>query len=114
MILTQLVKKEIVRYNEKLHKLLNSYSHVSIVEASSNRDHYTKHGLHLNNYGKEELVKQTVIQINSVKWIVNSKTPIPLLWKENTEGKVSINEDKLSNGNSGNVRRTSSRNKKLP
>jgi hypothetical protein len=51
----------------------------SIVEASSNRDHYTKHGLHLNNYGKEELVKQIVIQINSVKWIVNSKTPIPLL-----------------------------------
>jgi hypothetical protein len=90
-------KKKIVRYNEKLHKLLNLYTYVSIVEASSNRDYYTKHGLHLNNYGKEKLVKQIVSQINSVKRTANPKTPILLLWKENAEEKVAVNEDKSLN-----------------
>ena len=65
-------KRKIVRYNEKLYRLLNPYSHVSIVEVSSNRDHYTKHGLHLNKYGKEELAKQIAVQINSAKGLAKS------------------------------------------
>ena len=108
-------KRKIVRYNEKLYRLLNPYSHVSIVEVSSNRDHYTKHGLHLNKYGKEELAKQIAVQINSAKELAKSADiPIPLQWNENREEDVSTNLVELNKIASDNLSRTSARNKKTP
>jgi hypothetical protein len=108
-------KRKIVRYNEKLYRLLNPYSHVSIVEVSSNTDHYTKHGLHLNKYGKEELAKQIAVQINSAKGLAKSvDIPIPLQWNENREEDVSTNMVELAKIACDNLRRTSARNKKTP
>jgi hypothetical protein len=107
-------RRKIVRYSEKLYGLLKSYSHVSIAEVASDRDHYTKHGLHLNKYGKEKLAKQIAVQINSDKWLaISQATSIPLLWKENTEEEVVTKVGNLSNVTCDNVRRTSSRNKNL-
>jgi hypothetical protein len=37
-------------YNSKLQNMLNSFKHVSLVEMSTNRCHYTKHGFHLNRH----------------------------------------------------------------
>jgi lysophospholipase L1-like esterase len=108
-------RRKTVRYNEKLYRLLKSYSHVSIVEVASNRDHYTKHGLHLNKYGKEKHAKQIAVQINSDKRLeMSSTTSITLLWKENIEEEVLTKVGSLSNVTCDNVRRTSSRNKKTP
>jgi hypothetical protein len=44
----------------------------------------------------------------------SSDSPIPLLWKENTEGEMLTNMDNMSNVISDNSRRMSSRNKKPP
>jgi lysophospholipase L1-like esterase len=39
-------------YNSKLKNILKAFKHVSLVEMSTNRRHFTKHGFHLNNFGK--------------------------------------------------------------
>ena len=40
-------------YNSKLKKILKTFKHVSLVEMSTNRRHFTKHGFYTNNSGKE-------------------------------------------------------------
>jgi len=50
---------------------------------SVNRDHYTKHGLHMNKTGKEWLARRTADIIN--KLFTNQKLdPITLEWKESS------------------------------
>jgi hypothetical protein len=103
------IQRKILRHSEKLHKLLKIYPHVSIVEASPNRGHYTKHGLHLNNYGKEETVKQ----IGLDKWAdKSSEAPLPLPWRDLLI--VSTNEENMPTITNDTLCRTSSRNKKTP
>jgi hypothetical protein len=61
------VQRKTARYSKKLQELTELFSHVSTIEASPKREYYTKRGLHLNNFGKEALVKQIITQINSLK-----------------------------------------------
>jgi hypothetical protein len=50
---------------------------------TTNRGHFTKHGFHLNNLGKDWLAKQIASQIESlVKSTHNSESVVPLKWKE--------------------------------
>jgi hypothetical protein len=50
-------------YNMKLKHFTQAFKHVSIVEMSSERNNYTRHGLHMNNVGKEKLARQIAYQI---------------------------------------------------
>jgi len=50
-------------YNSKLKNITKTYQHVSLIEVSSDWRHFTKHGLHLNRYGKEWLAKKITRQI---------------------------------------------------
>jgi len=53
------------------------------MDMSANRDHYTKHGLHMNKTGKDWLTRRTVDTIN--KLFANQKlAPITLEWKESS------------------------------
>jgi len=36
-------------------KIVRAFKHVSVLEMTSDRNHFTKHGLHLNSLGKEVL-----------------------------------------------------------
>jgi hypothetical protein len=49
------INEQIESYNRKLHKVTKSFTHVKLVKVTTNRDDFTKHGLHLNNKGKEKL-----------------------------------------------------------
>lgn len=70
-------------YNSKLKNISNAYNHVSVVDMSSNRYHYTKHGFHMNNLGKEWLAKQVASQIEKLTKPLNEpKSIIPLEWKD--------------------------------
>ena len=70
-------------YNSKLKNISNAYKHVSVVDMSSIRSHYTKHGLHMNNTGKEWFAKQVASQIQMLNKLLNEpKSVIPLEWKE--------------------------------
>jgi len=48
---------EIQAFNAQLSKTAKSFRHVAVVEMDSNRKYFTKHGLHLNNGGKDCLAK---------------------------------------------------------
>jgi hypothetical protein len=48
------VNNEINVFNRKLLKLMKPYKYVLIVTADTDRKFFTRHGLHMNNLGKEK------------------------------------------------------------
>ena len=83
MKFTHKTQASIRAYNSKLKNISNAYNHVSVVDMSSNRYHYTKHGFHMNNWGKEWFAKQVASQIEKLTKLLNEpKSVIPLEWKE--------------------------------
>ena len=46
------VNKEIKVFNRKLKRITKGYNHTEVTDMSANRDHYTKHGIHMNKIGK--------------------------------------------------------------
>jgi hypothetical protein len=73
------VNNKIKSFNSKLLKLAKIYTHVSIIETVNNRLLFTKHGLHLNESGKELLTNQLVLRIFSMLNEVKVK-PISIGW----------------------------------
>jgi len=73
---------EIHPANMKLNKIAKAYNNVTIVDSNLHRKYFTRHGLHLNKYGKNWLSKQIATQIHRL--IENDSkdtTMIPLKWK---------------------------------
>jgi len=64
-----------------------------------NRKYFTKHGLHLNNVGKEGLAKVIASQINKIiKCSSNDKPVIPQQWKgESITKSITVNTTHMSN-----------------
>ena len=48
------VNNESKVFNRKLLKLMKPYTHVLAVTTDTGRKFYTRHGLHMNNLGKEK------------------------------------------------------------
>jgi hypothetical protein len=82
---------EIQAYNDKLNKMAKSFKHVAIAEIESNRKYFTKHGLHLNNAGKEWLAKLLVTQISKLINSRNKTDPVIALNWKNDSNHESIN-----------------------
>jgi hypothetical protein len=131
---------DIQAFNSKLKKITKAFKHVSVIDMSSDRSHFTRHGLHMNSFGKERFAKQVASQIEILtKPSNNPKPAVPLEWKEmvttlhmtpsgNTESNmmttVNVTAESLtpppptqnvtSNTSSHSHPRTSTRNKKAP
>ena len=73
------VNSTIKSFNSKLLKLAKIFSHVSIIEIVNSRLLFTRHGLHLNESGKESLSNQVVLYIFSILEEVSVK-PVILGW----------------------------------
>jgi hypothetical protein len=54
------VNKEVRLFNRHLAKRLKCYKHVTISSVDLDRQHFTKHGLHLNNRGNEKVCQRIV------------------------------------------------------
>ena len=52
------VNKEIRVFNRKLSKIMKPYNRVLMVSADTDRKFFTRHGLHLNNLGKEKIASK--------------------------------------------------------
>jgi lysophospholipase L1-like esterase len=52
------VNNEIKRFNRRLAKRLKFYKHTEICRVNLDRQHFTKHGLHMNYIGKEKMCQQ--------------------------------------------------------
>jgi hypothetical protein len=76
---------EIQAFNAKLSRTAKSFKYVTLVEMDFNRRYFTRHGLHLNNAGKEWLAKLIATQIDKLINNINKIEPvIALNWKEET------------------------------
>ena len=76
------VNKEIKAFNRKLKKKkLRDTIITKVIDMSTNRDHYTKHGLHTNKSGKESLTRRTTDIVNKL-FAGQKPAPITLEWKE--------------------------------
>jgi hypothetical protein len=91
------VNYEVNAFNRKLDKRMKSFQSANTVAVTSDRDHYTKHGLHLNGKGKEEDAKTIANFIKEI-FKLQKKYPVKMSWKEGQKLKgvntVSSNEDK--------------------
>ena len=58
------VNNEIKAFNRKLLKLVKPYKHVLIVTADTDRKFFTRHGLHLNNLGKEDIASKVSMAVH--------------------------------------------------
>jgi glutathionyl-hydroquinone reductase len=47
------VNKEVEAFNRKLGKLVKPFEHTTLIKLDLNRELFTKHGLHMNDKGKE-------------------------------------------------------------
>jgi len=81
---TSCMNKEVKVYNRKLNNIKRRYNYTEVTDMSADRDHYTKHGLHMNGIDKDWLARRIANTIN--KLFVNHKlAPIILEWKESSE-----------------------------
>jgi hypothetical protein len=51
------VNSEVQRFNRKLRKRIKCSKHVKKVRVDQKRKYFTTHGVHMNNMGKENIVK---------------------------------------------------------
>ena len=75
--------EQIKQYNRKLGKVTKSYKQAKLIRITTNREHYTKHGLHLNNRGKESMVKDILTNLQD-KPARHTFPVIHLQWKNDT------------------------------
>jgi hypothetical protein len=88
------VNQEVKAFNRKLDKHMKNFQYATTVKVTSDRDYFTKHGLHLNRRGKEQTAKTIA---NSIKEIfkLHKKDPIRMSWKteQNLEGANTVNDN---------------------
>lgn len=66
------------KFNIKLKKLQDTFPHVKILETTSERSYYTKHGLHFNDSGRELVACMICELIES--WNLSSEVILPMEW----------------------------------
>jgi hypothetical protein len=73
------VNKEVESYNRKLVKTMKPYEHVKVINVETKREHFTRHGLHMNKEGKEQTARKTADAINTM-FQKQIEEPIRLQW----------------------------------
>jgi len=77
--------------NRKLNKIVERFSHVTVVGVDSIRKHFTQQGMHLNKKDKEWISRLIATQINKLTTGKNGDThEITLNWKDELPNKQTI------------------------
>ena len=75
------VNSEVIRFNRLMKKSMKLYTNTMILETDLNRDCFTRHGLHMNSLGKDQIMKNLARVIESTA--VSNRGPIiELQWRE--------------------------------
>jgi RNase H-fold protein (predicted Holliday junction resolvase) len=60
------VNDDVKRFNRKLRKFMKVLGNSNVIEVEAERDLFTKHGLHMNSRGKEQIAKRIVREIRDL------------------------------------------------
>lgn len=75
------VNKEVKVLNRKLQKIMKMFNHTDVISMSSNREHFTNHGLHMNGMGKEWFTNGIADAIKKI-FAYRKSVSVRLNWKE--------------------------------
>jgi hypothetical protein len=75
------VNKEITVFNSKLKNLDERISNLRVIDVTTDREMFTRHGLHMNQKGKEQTAVKIATEV-SILSQGNKSDPIVLQWKE--------------------------------
>jgi hypothetical protein len=72
---------DVKAFNRIIDKHMKSFQNAAKVEATSDRDHFNQHGLHMKRNGKELAAKAIASSIKET-FKLQKKDPINMNWKE--------------------------------
>jgi hypothetical protein len=72
-------------YNRKLKKHLKVFNNSCVIEVDSDRDLFTRHGLHMNPKGKEQIAMKIA---KTIKIMVKRKKNDPIIMKDKVDPNV--------------------------
>jgi hypothetical protein len=75
------VNSEVTTYNRKLHKRMKMVGYVKILGSDVQKEHFTRHGLHMNTVGKELMAQRITDHIRQTL-LVRETPPIILKWRQ--------------------------------
>ena len=76
------VNKDVITFNRKLKKILKHYNHASQINLPMEREHFMKHGLHMNGTGKDQLSGLITLKILELFDTQPTVNPIKIPWKD--------------------------------
>ena len=75
------VNREVTTYKRKLHKRMKMFECMKILDSEVQREHFTRHGLHMNTVGKELMAQRIMDHIRKTL-LVRKAPPIILKWRQ--------------------------------
>jgi hypothetical protein len=74
------VNKEVQKFNRKVEKIMKLQSNVKLLDIKLDRNHFTRHELHLNFKGKELFSQQLAVIVEHF-FAKEQIAPISIPWK---------------------------------
>ena len=71
---TSCINEEVDKFNRQLCKIIRVFEYAKVIDSIALRECYTKHGLHFNSGGKEQMAHRIIDQFKSLE-VTN--TPLP-------------------------------------
>lgn len=76
------VNNEVKLYNKRLQSFVTISDHVRVLKTHTERKQHTRHGLHLNNRGKDWIMNNIVKEIRNLNLSCKASSPIKLPWRD--------------------------------
>ena len=86
------VNNEFRVFNRKLSKIMKLYNHVLMVSADTDRQFFTRPGLHFNNSGEEKIASKVSMIVKSI--FQKQNMTVGLCWKNGLDRSVKSASDK--------------------
>ena len=86
---TSCVNKEVESFNNKLTKIVRPFKLATILKVEQKKEHFARHGKHLNALGKSLAAKLIINWVNSI-FIQKKEKPRSLGWKAKPNDSISV------------------------
>ncbi|PSN30236.1 hypothetical protein C0J52_26058 [Blattella germanica] len=72
-------------FNKNLKAKMKRFHYAKVIDINLSRGHFTRHGLHMNRYGKQEIAKMIAEEINSISRDQEPVLPLGYIQTEHEE-----------------------------